>query len=93
MTTERVLSSDARREAVDVGYGNTAGRLQGTVYVFREPNAWPTTKKAPSPDVFAAASVHKSARVSIHQATYIIDLQISIKIEFLDNQGDSKSSL
>jgi hypothetical protein len=38
-------------------------------------------------------SVHKSARVSIHQATYIIDLQISIKIEFLDNQGDSKSSL
>ena len=52
---DRTLTSDARREAVDVGYGNTAGRLQGTVYVFREPNAWPTTKKAPSPDVFAAA--------------------------------------
>jgi hypothetical protein len=38
-----------------VVYGKTAGRPQGTVYVFREANAWPTTKKAPSPDVFAAA--------------------------------------
>ena len=55
--SRRALTSDVRRESVYVICGNTAGRLQGTVHVSRELNAWPTctTKKAPSPDVFAAA--------------------------------------
>jgi hypothetical protein len=65
--------------------------LQGgckVLYVHHEPNAWPTTKKAPSPDVFAAGS--KCRFISL-RAPQDIKLQIGVEIVFTDNQDYSEA--